>query len=392
MYGHQIPFQMSQNVFAANNSEHIQPLCQPSYRQNYNFCRGQTQEKKAPEQPIKQMSQPQSNLTETKPNSLIRIHEKSQVTQPNNFGKKKNSNQLQKVVTRLEKNNNNDDIAPNGINNKIYNNQNISQKIQSNRYYIDDLITAFQDETVSFSKLFRDNFVHAFNFIPTLKSVQFVQAEDKEKLERKIKLDPYPQNLKFKKTVIFDLDETLVHCNEDESMPSQILLPITFPTGEKVNAGINIRPFAEKMIQLLSNVCEVMIFTASHECYANEVINHLDPQSRVKRRIFRDSCVTDENSIYYIKNLEVIDRDLKDVVIVDNASYSFFHHLENGIPIISFYDDKQDNQLIKLYRFLINKILPLDDVRPLLKEYFKLDQIDQFQTIVEAVEKMYCIE
>ena len=25
------------------------------------------------------------------------------------------------------------------------------------------------------------------------------------------------------------------------------------------------------MIKLLSDVCEVMIFTASHECYANEV-------------------------------------------------------------------------------------------------------------------------
>jgi len=49
----------------------------------------------------------------------------------------------------------------------------------------------------------------------------------------------------------------------------------------------------------------------------------LDPEKRVKRRIFRDSCVTDENSHYYIKNLEVIDRDLKDIVIVDNASYSF---------------------------------------------------------------------
>lgn len=26
------------------------------------------------------------------------------------------------------------------------------------------------------------------------------------------------------------------------------------------------------MIKMLSDVCEVMIFTASHECYANEVI------------------------------------------------------------------------------------------------------------------------
>ncbi|CAD8048105.1 unnamed protein product [Paramecium primaurelia] len=386
MSRHQNFQQSNQNGFMANNIQQPLPVNQPSYRQNFIQCRGQTQEKKTSEQPVKQMSQPQSNLTETKPSPIIKIAEKSQITTPNNFGKKKNHLQLQKVVTRMEKNNDDSTF------NKIDNHQKIIQKIQSNRYYIDDIITAFQDETFNFSKLFRDNFANSFNFIPTLKQVQFQQVEDKEIQEKKIKLEPYPQNLKFKKTVIFDLDETLVHCNEEETMSSQIVLPITFPTGEKVNAGINIRPFAQKMIKLLSDVCEVMIFTASHECYANEVINYLDSEKRVKRRIFRDSCVTDENSHYYIKNLEVIDRDQKDIVIVDNASYSFVHHLDNGIPIISFYDDKLDNQLIKLYRFLINKVLPQDDVRPFLKEYFKLDQIDQFQTIIEAVEKMYCIE
>lgn len=43
-----------------------------------------------------------------------------------------------------------------------------------------------------------------------------------------------------------------------------------------------------------------MIFTASHECYANEVniyiniikvINYLDPENKVAKRIFRDSCI-----------------------------------------------------------------------------------------------------
>lgn len=37
--------------------------------------------------------------------------------------------------------------------------------------------------------------------------------------------------------------------------------------------------------------------------------------------MFRDSCVCVDN--FYIKNLDVIDRDPKNVVIVDNASYSF---------------------------------------------------------------------
>lgn len=54
----------------------------------------------------------------------------------------------------------------------------------------------------------------------------------------------------------------------------------------------------------------------------NKVINILDPNKKLSYRIFRESCITvGEN--YLIKNLEVLNRDLKNVVLVDNASYSF---------------------------------------------------------------------
>ena len=34
-----------------------------------------------------------------------------------------------------------------------------------------------------------------------------------------------------KKTVVFDLDETLIHCNENLEAPYDVRLPITFPNG-----------------------------------------------------------------------------------------------------------------------------------------------------------------
>ena len=37
-----------------------------------------------------------------------------------------------------------------------------------------------------------------------------------------------------KKTVIFDLDETLIHCNENLNTPFDVKLPIVFPTGEVI--------------------------------------------------------------------------------------------------------------------------------------------------------------
>jgi len=33
---------------------------------------------------------------------------------------------------------------------------------------------------------------------------------------------------------------------------------------------------------------------------------------------------------------------MKDMLLVDNAAYSFGFQLENGLPIIPFYDSKED--------------------------------------------------
>jgi CTD small phosphatase-like protein 2 len=41
-----------------------------------------------------------------------------------------------------------------------------------------------------------------------------------------------------KKTLVFDLDETLIHCNESSEMPSDVILPIKFPTGEIIDVRV----------------------------------------------------------------------------------------------------------------------------------------------------------
>jgi CTD small phosphatase-like protein 2 len=50
---------------------------------------------------------------------------------------------------------------------------------------------------------------------------------------------------KHQKTLIFDLDETLVHCIDDiDNLSYDKKITVNFPTGEIVDAGVNIRPFA----------------------------------------------------------------------------------------------------------------------------------------------------
>lgn len=37
-----------------------------------------------------------------------------------------------------------------------------------------------------------------------------------------------------KKTLVFDLDETLIHCNESLDMPADVVIKIHFPNGDVV--------------------------------------------------------------------------------------------------------------------------------------------------------------
>lgn len=186
----------------------------------------------------------------------------------------------------------------------------------------------------------------------------------------------------------------MIHCNEALHIPHDVPLSIRFPTGEKIDAGVNIRPFAVQFLQELSRICEVIVFTASHECYANVVLNYLDPKKElVSYRLFRDHCWQTEEGIY-IKDLRVLkNRNLENMLLVDNAAYSYYYQLENGVPIIPFYDDKSDKELAKLLEYLKGVVLARKgsrkSVRKINSEYFKLEKYAQYEEISSLAEGLY---
>ncbi len=47
-------------------------------------------------------------------------------------------------------------------------------------------------------------------------------------------------------------------------MPHDVALKIKFPTGERIDAGVNIRPNAITFLQQMSKLFEIIVFTASH--------------------------------------------------------------------------------------------------------------------------------
>jgi len=56
----------------------------------------------------------------------------------------------------------------------------------------------------------------------------------------------------------------------------------------------------------------------------------------------------------YVKDLSIFSGDITidDIVIVDNNVYSFAFNLDNGIPLLDYMGDKNDDQLLKIAEYL----------------------------------------
>lgn len=189
--------------------------------------------------------------------------------------------------------------------------------------------------------------------------------------------------------MIFDLDETLIHCLDEndlrldtESGPSSIkrrpfdaVINIKYSKSETLRASIYIRPKAVECLRRLKAHYEIVIFTASHACYANKVLELLDPHNELfTYRLYRDNCYRTEDGVY-IKDLRIIaNRNPKDLILVDNSAYSYGFQPHNGIPIIPYYDNLEDRQLEDLTEYLLS-IQEVPDLRPVLREAFKIDLI-----------------
>ncbi len=59
--------------------------------------------------------------------------------------------------------------------------------------------------------------------------------------------------------------------------------------------------------------------------------------------------------------------------MIDNSILSFAYHLDNGIPIIPFYDDKKDIELKNITLYLLENA-DKKDLTEINKKYFHLQQ------------------
>jgi Dullard-like phosphatase family protein len=185
-----------------------------------------------------------------------------------------------------------------------------------------------------------------------------------------------PESNNNKKTLILDLDETLIHSDFDYNYQFHDHL-ITFRyEGQDVEIPIILRPGLFEFLENISGLFEVFIFTASKREYADVVLDFLDPFNKIfKQRFYREHCISINNRIF-LKDLRVFaNRKPENIIIVDNSLYSFSNQLSNGILINSFYDDKDDRELLNLFNYLQEYIRNAADSRAVNEKVFNFNLI-----------------
>lgn len=251
----------------------------------------------------------------------------------------------------------------------------LSLKSKNCQYYMKDLLIALSGSKKPKYELFYEHFLQNSKF--HYKASKLKKPNKVDLISKSVYLPPRMNHKK--KTLILDLDETLIHSMFEKNKASDIKIAIHITKNSIVEISINIRPYALTFLEEMSKIFEVVIFSSSQQSYANAILNVMDPDNKfITFRIFRDNCVIAEDGSL-IKDLRILaNRDLKDIIIVDNSLLSYVWQCENAIPIIPFFDDKNDQELLKLGKFLEEEVNQLDDVRLELKRWFGIEQFETF--------------
>ena len=167
------------------------------------------------------------------------------------------------------------------------------------------------------------------------------------------------------KVIFFDIDETMIHCLDDRDPKTangqyQIQIDVKDKLNDLIHdskldhitVDLNMRPLLMECLNELKTKFQIVTFTASDKVYADAIIDFIDPFGDIfSYRLYRQSCIETEFGL--IKDLRVIrNRKMSDMIIIDNSALSFAFNVNNGIPILPYINNEEDEELKHLTFYL----------------------------------------
>ena len=126
----------------------------------------------------------------------------------------------------------------------------------------------------------------------------------------------------------------------------------------------------------MKNICELILFSFGTSTYVDSVVKVIE-----KNEKFFEYILDRNHGIYEngncIKDLNMLNRDLKNIIIIDDTYKYFQLHKENGICVKPFYGDiENDKNTLVVLGNILQKIFRdaniTGDIRISLKKYKKI--------------------
>lgn len=171
-----------------------------------------------------------------------------------------------------------------------------------------------------------------------------------------------------KKILVLDLDETLVHCSFCPMDHYDYCISIIIE-GVPYEVYVQKRPGVCEFLEEVQKKFIVVIFTASLSHYANPIIDLLCPNLPESQRLFRESCTLYDG--LYVKDLGIFQKELSNIIIVDNNPCSFMFHQNNAVLSETWEGDRNDGELLNYILPLLEECIDAEDVRNILSQKMK---------------------
>eukprot|EP01105_Mastigella_eilhardi_P013759 TRINITY_DN3130_c0_g1_i3.p2 TRINITY_DN3130_c0_g1~~TRINITY_DN3130_c0_g1_i3.p2 ORF type:complete len:232 (-),score=38.55 TRINITY_DN3130_c0_g1_i3:104-799(-) len=185
------------------------------------------------------------------------------------------------------------------------------------------------------------------------------------------------------KILVLDLDETLVRWPSPQAVyNSRMALPLLVPplqvhtnvlvqrqpsaimfSVEGTLFQLQVRPFLQLFLDQVSQWYRIVVYTSGHQRYADPIIDCIDARRVVERRFYRQNCLL--VNAQYVKDLQLVSKELANVVLVDNNPASFHLHPDNGVRIVTWLGSASDRALLDVLP-LLDALRRLSDVRAML--------------------------
>ena len=155
----------------------------------------------------------------------------------------------------------------------------------------------------------------------------------------------------YKYSLVLDLDETLI-CIKRDNNNNKI-------KHNKFNnlMTLILRPGLLDFLHKMKKLYELILFSLGTSEYVSPIIKNIEKKEKFFEHILYREHVTYDDNGNFFKNLNLLNRDVKNILIVDDNSKNFKYHKSNGICIKPFYGDLNNDKItLKILGNILFKI------------------------------------